>query len=360
MPSLTSFDPPVFLEDAVNADPQLLDADVEFNDVEGDFDGATLTIIRLLAEDILSVRNQGEGTGQIGLSGANITYSGVIIGILTGGAGGTLTITFNSSATSAAIQALINNLTYENSSDVPTPIRALTINITDASGNDLGAPLRAIFSPRTGNENPFNAVDFGFSSTPTFADLNNDGYVEAVVGYKDGNIQFFDNNGTNAAPIFAPRQGSSNPFNGIDVGLSSDPSFVDIDGDGDLDAFVGEWYGTISFFENTGTASVPLFIQRNGTGNPLNGADVGNHSSPTFSDLDGDGDWDMVAGNRDGELKYYENIGSGLAPVLIQRIGISNPFSHVDVGDYGSPALGDTDGDGDLDLVVGNLEGTLK
>jgi hypothetical protein len=95
MPSLTGLDAPTFGENTVNATPQVLDTDVVFTDVEGDFDGGTLTVSGLLAEDTVSVQNQGTGAGQIGLSGANVTYEGVIIGTLAGGAGATLTITFN-------------------------------------------------------------------------------------------------------------------------------------------------------------------------------------------------------------------------------------------------------------------------
>ena len=46
------------------------------------------------------------------------------------------------------------------------------------------------------------------------------------------------------------RTGTSNPFNGVDAGVSSTPSFADLDGDGDLDAFTGDIYGHVVFFEH--------------------------------------------------------------------------------------------------------------
>ena len=242
MPALTGFNPSITLdENTVNATPQLLDADVTFTDVEGDFDGGSLTLSGLLAEDRVSVRNQGSGAGQIGLSGANVTFGGVVIGTLAGGSGATLTITFNASATSAAIDALIQNLTYANVSDTPTATRDLILNITDAAGDSLG-------------------------------------------GSGGG------------APTFAERTGAANPFNGVDVGLRSAPTFADLDGDGDLDAVVGETYGTLLYFRNTGTATAPVFVEQTGADNPFNGVDVGTVSSPTFADLDGDGDLDAVVG----------------------------------------------------------------
>ena len=42
------------------------------------------------------------------------------------------------------------------------------------------------------------------------------------------------------SPAFIQRSGSLNPFNGVDVGYDSAPSFADLDGDGDLDTFIGE------------------------------------------------------------------------------------------------------------------------
>lgn len=89
------------------------------------------------AEDVLSIRNQGTGAGQIGISGANVTYGGVTIGTFVGGsAGADLVINFNGSATSAAAQALVRNITFENT-DTVTPtagVRTVRYTISDGDG----------------------------------------------------------------------------------------------------------------------------------------------------------------------------------------------------------------------------------
>ena len=95
---------------------------------------------------------------QIGVSGGNVTFGGTVIGTATGGTGATLTVTFNASATSAAIEALIENLTYANSSDTPTASRTLEILVTDADG-----PVPPAFSKQTGTANPFNPVEADWS-----------------------------------------------------------------------------------------------------------------------------------------------------------------------------------------------------
>jgi CSLREA domain-containing protein len=90
------------------------------------------------ATDELGIRNQGISAGQIGISGSNVTYGGVIIGTYSGsfGNGSTpLTVTFNSNATVAAVQALVRNITYRDTSENPsTATRTISLTISDGSG----------------------------------------------------------------------------------------------------------------------------------------------------------------------------------------------------------------------------------
>src|SRR3954465_6044970 len=124
VPTLTGLTTPVtFLENTVNAAPQIIDADVTFTDPDNNFAGGRLPVAGLLAQDTVALRNQGTGTGEIGVSGSNVSFGGTLIGSFAGGAGSTLTVTFNAAATAAGIEALIENLTYANSSDTPTASR---------------------------------------------------------------------------------------------------------------------------------------------------------------------------------------------------------------------------------------------
>jgi hypothetical protein len=104
----------------------------------------------------------------------------------------------------------------------------------------------------------------------------------------------------------------------FDVGSHSSPDLVDLDADGDLDAIVGEEYGTLRYFVNTGTSSSPTFVEATGDANPFPGIDVGWHSSPELVDLDGDGDLDAIVGESGGTLRYFVNTGTSASPAFVE------------------------------------------
>src|SRR4029079_19118218 len=208
VPTLTGLTTPMtFLENTANGAPQIIAADVTFTDPDNNFNGGALTLTGLLAEDTVAIRNQGAGAGQIGISGSSVTFGGTVIGSFTGGAGSTLTVTFNASATAAGIEALIENLTYANSSDVPTASRSLELNVTDAASLAAIAPITV--AEQIGAATPFNGVDVGLRSKPTFADLAGDGDLDGVAGDSDGLVHYFKNTGTAIAPAFTEQTGAA-------------------------------------------------------------------------------------------------------------------------------------------------------
>jgi uncharacterized protein (DUF2141 family) len=102
------------------------------------------------------------------------------------------------------------------------------------------------------------------------------------------------------------------------------------------------------------------YIEQTGTANPFNGINAGYNSTPTFADLDGDSDRDALIGGQNGTLKYYQNTGSGSNPVYTEQTGTANPFNGINVGTYSAPTLADLDADGDLDALIGEYGGVLN
>ncbi|KAH8049652.1 hypothetical protein JL720_15559 [Aureococcus anophagefferens] len=224
---------------------------------------------------------------------------------------------------------------------------------------NVGSAASPSYAAVTGSASPFDGIDVGYRRSPAFADLDGDGDLDFVVGADDGGVHYFENVGSAASPSYVAVTGSASPFDGIDVDDDSRPVLIDLDGDGDLDLVVGEPFGTLSYHENVGSVASPSYAAVTGSASPFDGIEVGYDSTPALVDLDGDGDLDLVVGEEDGVLLYYENVGSAALPSYVAVTGSVNPFDGIDVGSYSAPAFGDLNGDGDLDLVVSGGVGVL-
>lgn len=219
------------------------------------------------------------------------------------------------------------------------------------------------FAQHTGVTNPFNGFSTGYVSTPQFADFDNDGDLDVLSGTGNGGWVYFENTGNANNPIYVQQTGVDNPMDGFTNGSGfTDPAIADIDGDGDLDVLSGINGGEFLYFENTGTASTPIFVERLGIDNPMdvNSIRPDFRSTPTFVDLDNDGDFDIMSGAGDAGFYYFENTGNANTPVFTQRTGSGNPMDGQDVihpsefSYYSNPAFADLDGDGDLDIISGS------
>jgi hypothetical protein len=187
----------------------------------------------------------------------------------------------------------------------------------------------------------------GFNLTPVLVDLDADGDLDLIVGDFNGTLALFQNLGSPASPSFVLTE---TRYQNIDAGATATPTFGDLDGDGDLDLLVGESGGTLRFYRNTGTRQQAQFVQES---TAFADIDVGQRSAPFLRDLDGDGDLDLLVGSDTG-LALYDNVTTGPVPTFLRDETLALPARRLS-----TPVLADLDGDTDPDLLVGSLEGGL-
>jgi hypothetical protein len=134
---------------------------------------------------------------------------------------------------------------------------------------------------------------------------------------------------------------------------SSAPALADLDNDGDKDLLVGNSSGRLTYYVNNGNASSfnYQFVSNN-----YQGISVGNDASPNLSDLDGDGDLDLLIGNRMGAIYHYRNNGTPQSPNFAL---ITNNYAGINVFMASVPCVVDINTDTDKDLFVGNTKGGL-
>ncbi|MEM9889017.1 MAG: T9SS type A sorting domain-containing protein [Bacteroidota bacterium] len=161
-------------------------------------------------------------------------------------------------------------------------------------------------------------LDFGSGSHPTFVDYNDDGLMDIVVGTvgyfedagnRDPRLILIKNIGTATAPVYEVEDDNFLNFRQFkEQSWNFSPAFGDLDSDGDLDLLVGEETGSIFFVENTSSSTTQFrtdFIQPN-----YMSIDIGASSTPHLVDINQDGLLDLLVGERNGNVNYFQNVGT--------------------------------------------------
>jgi hypothetical protein len=221
-------------------------------------------------------------------------------------------------------------------------------------------------------------LDVGSAAVPAFTDFNADGLPDLVIAgtrwvsttQNQTTLNLYQNVGTAAQPVFKW-------INSDWLGLASlpatqnvlnlAPTFSDLDGDGDEDLLLGFFSATVPntllYFKNeTLPGGAPRYVLQDADYLGMGSENV-NRLAPHLADADGDGDYDLIVGTGAGKLYFYQNQGTALAPRFVLQ---SRTWGGVDVSDAqntagnAKPLLADLNADGRLELLVGSASGFVR
>ncbi len=231
-------------------------------------------------------------------------------------------------------------------------------------------------------------IDLGGSgeASPVFANLDGDDDEELVVALADGTIHAFNADGSEAPgfPVKVDVRRSVSPSNAtnvrnscafrtdktgciaqvgtvdVEVGqtLMFGPAVGDLDGDGTLEivsATIDGWvyvYGNDGVLKEGWPQAIDWSLNTNKGKNFV--TDSGFMAAPVLVDLDGQPGLEILVAAMDQHLYVWHANGEPMAPYPV-RVG-SKPAAELGDRIVCTPAVGDVDGDGDVEIAVGTSE----
>lgn len=191
---------------------------------------------------------------------------------------------------------------------------------------------------------------------PTVADMDGDNDKDLLLGDEDGFLIYLENQGSNTSPSFPSLIPN---YSGIDVGQNATPQLVDVNRDGKIDLLIGERNGNTNYYENVGTATVPSFSSTATSETfgfidaKLPGLSEGN-SAPHLVDINGE--YHLFMGNESGEIWQYTNIDNNLSGTFTR---LNTLLDSIDEGEESILSIANINNDGQFEFLIGNKRGGL-
>ncbi|MBM4034259.1 MAG: VCBS repeat-containing protein [Planctomycetes bacterium] len=207
-------------------------------------------------------------------------------------------------------------------------------------------------------------------------DWNNDGKLDLIAGDTQGNVWLFLNTGTREKAVLAEGvraeadgkaiSASRTTYKMVNGKVVADKAtegssplaevyskihMADWDGDGLKDLLVGH-SSTIVFYKNAGTASAPKLLAPTKLECP--GGSFPMRPSPYMVDWDGDGKKDLLVGCEQPMVQFYRNVGTAQSPKLAEGKPLDLKGDGFEKGFRCRVEVTDWNGDGKLDLLLGN------
>lgn len=221
------------------------------------------------------------------------------------------------------------------------------------------------------NHNSTIPVNLTLFASAFYQDVNNDNKKDLLVSNSaTGNsetansIWYYKNDGTTSVPDFKFQQNDFLQSEMIELGEGAYPSLFDYNRDGLTDLAIGNVSyfaanGQVAVLRNIGSATQPVY--------ELVNFDMGNVSSqgiknvtPTFGDMDDDGDMDMIVGETTGYIHYYENTAPVAPNSPAQFTLTTTQYFNIKENSFSAPFIIDLNMDGKNDIVCGSRLGKLN